>query len=209
MHMNGDSMHLGGYAPVDLIKRTPTGQELIQRYGRSFVIQEGRTSSARGVEFYRGTQKRRPLRGIEWVVPRLDVAHERYRNTAALPEIAPTTSNKISTAVHALLCVSPLLPLETINSWIIRWSRDIIGPPGISAVEVANTATVLTNRARRPDLSLIRGVELPLCLRIVDRFRRGDRIFIIRPALSSKLRHADNTRHRRSFLSLPLLVSLC
>jgi len=33
IHMNGDSMHLGGYASVDLIKRTPSGQELIQRYG--------------------------------------------------------------------------------------------------------------------------------------------------------------------------------
>lgn len=51
-------MHLGGYAPVELIKRTPTGQELIQRYGRSFVIQEGRrVLGGVGVEFYRGTQK--------------------------------------------------------------------------------------------------------------------------------------------------------
>lgn len=71
MHMNGDSMHLGGYAPVDLIKRTPAGRELIQRYGRSFVIHEGRSSQRARLEFYRSTQKRRPLQ-IEWVVSRLD-----------------------------------------------------------------------------------------------------------------------------------------
>lgn len=51
MYMNGDSMHLGGYAPVDLIKRTPAGQELIQWYDRSFVIHEGRSSQRAGLSF--------------------------------------------------------------------------------------------------------------------------------------------------------------
>jgi len=101
MHMNGDSMHLGAYAPVDLIKRTPTSRELIQRYGRSFVIHEGRSGHA-GLSFTEARKKQRPLR-IEWVVPASLGVRERYRDTA-LPEIAPTTSNKISTEEHALLC---------------------------------------------------------------------------------------------------------
>lgn len=66
MHMNGDSMHLGGYAPVDLIKRTPTGRELIQRYSRSFVIHEGRSLAAR--LNFTGTGKNDIRCGQEWVV---------------------------------------------------------------------------------------------------------------------------------------------
>lgn len=100
MHMNGDSMHLGGYAPVDLIKRTPTGRELIQRYSRSFVIHEGRSLAARTVEFYWDRQKRYPLR-TRVGGPRLDIREATRaisQHAAASSEIIPAASNKIGIA---------------------------------------------------------------------------------------------------------------
>lgn len=56
---NRDSMHPGGYGPVDSIKRTPTGSKLIRRYGQSFVIRDWTNLITGLVAFRRLEWKRR------------------------------------------------------------------------------------------------------------------------------------------------------